>query len=248
MSFQDHFSGHAVQYAQARPDYPPELFAWLASLPGERELAWDVGCGNGQAALALTDHFERVVATDASAAQVGQAERHRAIDYRVEPAELPTLALHSVDLITVAQALHWFDLEAFYAIARCVLRHDGVIAAWCYGISRVEPTIDVVFDRLYRGLLAPFWPVERKHIENAYADLAFPFRAIAAPGFTLRQQWTLDQYLDYLRSWSASQRHLREKGIDAVDAIQSDMARAWGNPSQVREVVWPLTLKVGRLG
>lgn len=244
--FKDHFSAHAGLYAAARPGYPDALFDWLASLPGERELAWDVGCGSGQCALPLAARFERVVATDPSAAQVARAEGRSNIDYRVEPAELPSLARGSVDLITVAQALHWFDVEAFYDAAYGVLRQDGVIAVWCYGLSVVQPAVDQVFMRLYRGLLAPYWPPERRHVENAYVELGFPFEPIEAPRFAIEQDMDLGQYLDYLRSWSASQAYLLKHGEDPVLQVAEAMAEAWGDPAQPRRVRWPLQLKVGR--
>lgn len=244
--FKDHFSAQADLYAAARPSYPAAMFDWLAALPGERELAWDVGCGNGQSALQLAERFERVIATDPSAAQVALAQTQANVDYRVEPAELPSLPLGSVDLITVAQALHWFDLDAFYAAAYGVLRSDGVIAIWCYGSSEVSPEVDGVFLKLYRDILGPYWPPERRHVENGYKDLAFPFEPIDAPSFSIELDLSLADYLDYLRSWSASQACLRKTGEDPVLQIEAEMAAAWGADGQVRRVRWPIHLKAGR--
>jgi len=244
--FKDHFSAQAGLYSAARPTYPDALFDWLASLPGERELAWDAGCGSGQASVPLASRFERVVATDPSAAQLALAESVRNIDYRTEEAELPSLPTGSVDLITVAQALHWFELEAFYDAAYGVLRRDGVIAVWCYGLSVVTPAVDQVFMRLYRGVLAPYWPPERKHVENGYAGLEFPFERIEAPRFSIDLEMRLPDYLDYLRSWSATQAFLRATGEDPVAQIAEDMATAWAEPELPRRVRWPLQLKVGR--
>lgn len=244
--FKDHFSAQADLYAAARPSYPEALFDWLAELPGERELAWDVGCGSGQAALALARRFERVVATDPSAAQIALADTLGNIDYRVEPAELPSLPLGSVDLITVAQALHWFELDAFYDAAYGVLRRDGVIAVWCYGISVVQPAVDQVFMRLYRNVLGPYWPPERKHVENGYADLEFPFERIDAPRFHIERDLRLADYLDYLRSWSASQAYLRKHGDDPLLQVVEEMEAAWGDPAMPRRVRWPIHLKAGR--
>ncbi len=245
MTFKDHFSGHAGTYAAARPHYPAALFEWLAGQCARRELAWDAGCGNGQAAVALAAHFRRVVATDPSAAQIAQAIAHPNIDYRVEPAEQPQLDDHSVDLLTVAQALHWFDLDRFYAAAMRVLHPQGVIAVWTYGLSNVDANVDREFMRLYDDILGPYWPAERRHVENGYADLPFPFRKIEAPGFAMECNWTLPQYLAYLRSWSASQRCLREKGEDAVALAMPAFEAAWGNPLDTRRVRWPLGLRVG---
>lgn len=247
MPFQDHFSGHAADYAAARPTYPPALYAWLAAQCGARTSVWDAGCGNGQAAVALAAYFDHVTATDPSAAQIAQATPHPRVTYRVEAAERCTLAARSVDLVTVAQALHWFDLDAFHAQTRRVLKPGGVIAEWCYGLSRVTPAVDNVFAQLHDSTLRPYWPPERRHIETGYRTLAFPFAVLTPiPTFEMRSDWTLPQYLAYLRSWSASQRHLHASGRDAVDAATPDFTRAWGDPAQRRAVCWPLALRAGR--
>lgn len=245
MSFKDHFSGHAGSYAAARPRYPAALHDWLAAQCARRELAWDAGCGNGQATVALAPHFGRVIGTDPSAPQIAQAELAPNVEYRVEPAEAPSLEEASADLVTVAQALHWFDLERFFPAVRRVLRPDGVFAAWTYGLSNVDAAVDRVFLRLYEDILGPYWPAERRHVESGYATLAFPFERIEAPAFEMRCDWTLAQYLAYLRSWSATQRYVREKGEDPVATIADEFARAWGDAPRVRAVRWPLGLRAG---
>ena len=246
MSFKDHFSGHAGTYAAARPRYPAALFDWLAAQCERRELAWDAGCGNGQATVALAAHFERVVGTDPSAPQIAQAEPRGNVEYRVEAAESPTFADASVDLATVAQALHWFDLDRFHAGVRRVLRPGGVIAAWTYALSNVDAGVDAQFMRLYETVLGPYWPPERQHVENGYAHLPFPFERIDAPAFAMECNWTLSQYLAYLRTWSAAQRYLRETGDDPVALVEPEFRLAWGDPSATRTVRWPLGLRVGR--
>ena len=245
MGFHDHFSGHAAGYAQARPTYPAALFDWLASQCGERALAWDAGCGNGQAACELAARFKRVVATDPSAEQIAQATPHARIEYRVEPAEAPTLADHSVDLATVAQAMHWFDLPRYFASVRRVLKPTGVIAVWTYGLSRVDEAVDRVFMRLYDDVLGPYWPPERRHVQNGYAELPFPFTPIEAPPFAMECDWTLAQYLAYIRTWSATQRYLRTNGEDPVALVERDFAQAWGDVEVPRCVSWPLGLRAG---
>lgn len=244
--FADHFSGHAASYAEARPRYPAALFAWLAAQCPGRALAWDAGCGNGQASVALAAHFDAVFATDPSAAQVAAAEPDARVRYAVEPAERCSLADGSADLATVAQAYHWFDADAYCAEAARVVRQGGVVAVWTYAESRVSPAVDAVFARLNDGLVLADWPPERAHVVNGYRDLPFPFAPIAAPAFELACDWTLPQYAAYLRSWSASQRYRQRTGRDAVDEVMADMAAAWGDPAAARRVRWPLTLRVGR--
>lgn len=246
MNFADHFSGHAADYAQARPTYPDALYDWLAAQCARRELAWDAGCGNGQAARALAMRFARVIATDPSAGQIEQAAPDAHIEYRVEPAEAPSLDASSADLVTVAQALHWFDLPRFYSAVRRTLRPGGVIAAWTYGLTHVDAAVDRVFMQLYDEVLGDYWPHERRHVENGYAELDFPFVPIEAPAFEMECAWSLPHYLAYLRTWSATQRYLRARGEDPVAAMAPDFQCAWGDPSTPRRVRWPLGLRVGR--
>ena len=247
MAFQDHFSGHADAYAQARPRYPEALFDWLSDQCLHHDLAWDAGCGNGQASLALARRFARVHASDPSARQIAAAPQDPRIHWRVEPAEHCSLHGHSADLVTVAQAYHWFEHDRFCSEARRVLRPGGLVAVWCYGLCRVSPAVDVLFHRLYEDVLGRFWPHERVHVEDGYRRLPFPFDEIGdVPRFRMQLDWTLPQYLDYLRSWSASQRYLQETGSDAVSAMQESFTAAWGEPQTAREVRWPLSVRAGR--
>lgn len=246
-SFKDHFSSHAARYARARPTYPDALFDWLAQAGSRRRLAWDAGCGNGQATVALARVFDRVVGTDPSAEQIAQAATASNVDYRVEAAESPTFADGSVDLVTVAQALHWFDLPRFYDAVRRVLAPEGVVAVWSYGLSQVTRDVDAVFLRLYDQWLGSYWPPERRHIENGYADLDFPFARIEpVPAFEMECEWTLAQYLAYLGTWSATQRYVKATGVDPIERIAPEFATAWGDAA-TRTVRWPLVLRVGRV-
>jgi len=244
--FKDHFSGHAAAYAQARPRYPEALFAWLAAQCPQRELVWDAGCGNGQASVALANHFDRVFASDPSATQIAAATAHPNVRYSVEPAEQCSLPDHGADLVTVAQALHWFDHPRFYAEVRRVLKPGGLIAVWTYERSSVTPDVDAVFAKLYLGELGDHWPPERRHIEAGYATLPFPFAERSAPVFELVCDWTLAQYLAYLSSWSAAQRYLKATGRDAIAAFAPALAQAWGDPETIRAVSWPMTLRLGQ--
>jgi SAM-dependent methyltransferase len=246
VSFKDHFSGHAARYRDARPHYPRELFAWLASQCSARGLAWDAGCGNGQASTALAAHFDEVYATDPSQPQIEHAIAHPRVRYRVEPAEQCGLADHAADLATIAQALHWLDVDAYNAQLTRVLKPGALVAQWCYGLMRVTPAFDAAVAELYEPVLGPYWPPERRHIEAGYATLPFPFAAIAVPAFEMRHEWVLAEVLGYLESWSALQRHRKATGRDALAEFQPKLASAWGDPDQRRAVVWPLTVRAGR--
>ena len=246
-SFKDHFSGHATLYREARPLPPADWFAWLAGQAPDRALAWDAGCGNGQASLGLAAHFERVVATDPSATQIGQAAAHPAIDYRVEPAERSSLAAASASLVCVSQALHWFDLDAFHAEVRRVAGPGALVAISGYGNCSVDRAVDAVERALYAGTLEGDWPPERALVDHGYRGLPFPFEPVPTPSFGMRADWDLAQFLAYLRSWSATQRYVTRTGVDPVQAVAPALAQAWGDPEQVRAVRWPFFTHVGRV-
>ena len=220
------------------------MFDYLAGLVGRR-LAWDCATGNGQAAIALAAHFDRVVATDASQAQVDAALAHPGVSYRVAAAEDSGLDADTVDLVTVGQALHWFDIPRFFAEAARVLVAGGHVAAWCYELCTVSPGCDAAVSRLYDDIVAAFWPPERRLIEEAYADIAFPGTEIETPSFEMDVRWTVDDMLGYLRTWSACQHYLREHGEDPVNQVEDELRKAWGAAS--RRVRWPLTVRVSRL-
>lgn len=244
--FKDHFSGHAALYRQSRPRYPDSLYDWLAAQAPTRTCAWDCATGNGQAAVALARHFDQVIATDASAEQIAQAEVADKVHYRVASAEHSGLPDHSADLVTVAQAAHWFNLADFYAEVRRVARPGGVLALWCYGLTRITPAIDAVVDHYYRDIVGPWWPPERQHIESAYGDLPFPFAPLQVPDFRMQADWTLEQLLAYLASWSATRRCAAATGNDPILALAPLLGAAWGEAAQ-HAVTWPLGVRAGRI-
>jgi SAM-dependent methyltransferase len=247
MSFKDHFSRLAAQYAAFRPAYPPELFYCLAQLCSDRRVAWDCACGTGQASVALAEHFEAVIATDASPQQVAAATPHDRVTYRVAKAAGSGLDSKSVDLVTVAQALHWFDLDSFYAEVERVLVPSGVIAVWTYGVLHVEgEAVDTLVQEFYHDIVGPYWPPERRHVEQGYRTLAFPFASVAVPSFNMEVMWQRAHFLGYLRSWSATGRYVAVKGDDPVAELEQRLAPLWADPERARKVTWPLAMRVGR--
>ena len=243
----DHFSRQAAQYQANRPGYPPPLFGFLAQLAPARHRALDCATGNGQAAQALAVHFAEVVATDLSLAQLSRATPVLNVRYVAALADRLPVRDCSVDLITIAQALHWFATDSFYAEARRVARPGAVIAAWSYGLARITPEVDAMVTRLYTDIVGPYWPPERCLVESGYRDLPFPFEAIPAPPFALRDHWPLERLAGYLASWSAVQRCKDATGRDPLDAVREPLAAAWGDPAASRLVEWPLALRVGRI-
>lgn len=246
-AFRDHFSDVAKRYADFRPSYPVALFDFLATLAPRHSVVWDCACGNGQATLDLAQRFDRVIATDASREQIASAKRQAKVEYRVAPAEQSGLPGESVALVTVAQALHWFDLDRFYAEARRVLSPNGLLAAWAYGMNVVEgDAVNHLVQDFYSNTVGPYWPPERKLVEEGYRTIPFPFEEIPTPTFRMQVRWTLDQLLGYFSTWSATNRCIKATGRNPLEALSANLGRVWGDPGSTRPVFWPLSLRVGR--
>lgn len=245
MTFEDHYSGHADAYARHRPRYPAELFTWLASVTPGRSLAWDAGTGNGQVAIALTEHFDRVMATDASADQLSRAVAHERIAYRNEPAGRVPLPAASVDLITAGAAAHWFELDDFYNEARRVGASGGVVALFSYGPRDIARSISPIVERFNDEILDRWWPERIEYVHDRYARLPFPFEEIAAPTFEMSVNWNAGDVLAFLETWSASQRYLQHHGRRATDAISRELEEGWG--ASRREIQWPVFMRAGRV-
>jgi SAM-dependent methyltransferase len=248
MSFKDHFSGHADDYKAFRPAYPPELFAYLASLVSTDELVWDCGTGNGQAAIDLAGHFARVFATDASPEQLRQAEPHPRVEYAVAPAERCPLPDLSVNLVTVAQALHWFDLEKFYNEVRRVCKPGGFLAAWTYNLLSVNASIDPILDRLQSEYVGPFWPPERALVDAGYRTIDFPFQEFPIPRFVMQADWDFSRVMGYINTWSSTKAFIRENGFNPLERLTPEFLQTWGDPAMVRTVRWQFYLRLGRIG
>ncbi len=246
--FPDHFSGVAALYARSRPTYPAELFTWLASTVEHRGVVWDCATGSGQAAVALAALFGRTIASDASQQQLEQAVRAPGISYLCCTAESVPLADSTLDLITVAQALHWFTRDAFYAEVRRLLRPNGVIAAWTYGKCLVvgKPAITAILDDFHDRIVWPFWPPERSHVDSGYTQIDFPFARLPVPSLEMRRTWTLDELIAYLGSWSSVSRYQAECGADPRSLIVDILRAHWGDGDTRQELVWPLGVLAGR--
>lgn len=243
--FEDHFSKQSQLYAQYRPKYPEEIYAYLASISRGRSLAWDCGTGNGQAAVGLAEYFDRVYATDASAEQISRASTHEKVEYGVEPAEHVSLAASSADLVTVAVAIHWFDLDEFYREVKRVLKPEGVMAAWTYSLTEISPEIDRLVYRYYDEILKGYWPERIRYLEEKYETLPFPFEEIVPPAFVMKADWDLNQFAGFLDSWSATQRYKEQRGGHPLERLWDELTAAWGNENETRLIRWPLHFRIG---
>lgn len=244
-AFSDHFAIVARSYATYRPHYPAALFDWLASSSRERERAWDCGTGSGQAAVALASRFVDVVATDASMSQLGTAECAAGLSYVAMTAEQAALGTRSTDLITVAQALHWFDHRRFFTEVDRVLKPGGALAVWSYGLLAVEPTIDAVLRHFYFDVLAHHWPVERALVDSGYAGIALPYPEVDAPRFAMTATWSLARLGGYLSTWSAVGRYRIAVGVDPLPELMRQLESAWGMTGE-RRIHWPLVVRFAR--
>lgn len=244
-AFKDHFSAVAADYASARPEYPAALFEWIASIAPACTMAWEAGCGSGQASRGLASRFDRVHASDPSAQQIAQASAPGNVHFAVEAAERCRLPDASVDAVCVAQALHWFDRGAFFAECARVLRPSGVLVAWGYQDIEVPQGIAAANTALQDEIRA-YWPPERVLIDAGYANFDWPFERMAAPALELVAQWTLPRLLGYFSSYSASKRCREATGRDPVAAHAAALAAAWGDPGVARTVRWPMFVHARR--
>lgn len=241
------FSPIAREYARYRPTYPPELFRYLASRVPGRSLAWDCATGSGQAAVGLVDHFQQVIATDISDELLAQAVPHPRISFRHADAVMSGIPAHAVDLVTVANAMHWFHGDAFEQEVRRVLKPGGVIAAWSFAFADISPEVDRLTRKVHNEIVDPFWIGPNHIVEHGYKDLQFGFAPVVPPPIAMTSHWDLDQLEGYMRTWSASVKYLKQHGQDPVRLVHEELLAAWGDPEQAREVRWQLNLRVGRV-
>ena len=246
MTFKDHFSTQAESYARFRPTYPASLYAWLASSVPARDLVWDCGTGSGQAAVALAGHFAQVIASDPSREQIEHATAHTRVRYFVASAEQPPAEAMGADLVTVAQALHWFDFERFYPALKRVLKPGGLFAAWGYGHLQITPEVDAVVRHYYTDVVGPYWPPDRRHIESGYRSIPFPLTELATPEFEMTARWTVEDLIGYLDSWSATRRYLQAHDVNPLLSLRPALTEAWGSVPE-RQVAWPLFLRLGQI-
>ncbi|MCE7919151.1 MAG: class I SAM-dependent methyltransferase [Chloroflexi bacterium CFX1] len=241
------FSLHPDQYAASRPQYPRELFAFLAAAAPERARAWDCATGNGQAAVSYAEYFSQVQATDISPEQLRHADARPKIHYSVCPAERTPFANRAFDLIGVAQAIHWFDQPRFFQETERLLKPGGILAVWGYSHMFITPEADALIAEKLDPLINPFWASGNRQLMDGYPDLRLPFDPIEPPrDLAIQIAWTLPQLLDYIRTWSAVKRYAEKFGSDPVTAVEPGLQTAWQNPDQPRLIRIPLIFKASR--
>jgi ubiquinone/menaquinone biosynthesis C-methylase UbiE len=242
----DNFSTQSKLYAQFRPTYPVELFEFLYSLLTEYKTAWDCGTGNGQIAVKLAEKFNKVYATDISLNQLNNAVQRENVYYKIESAEKTSFEENQFDLITVGQAIHWFDFEKFYNEVRRTLKQDGILAVIGYSLVRVNSQIDKIVDTFYSDVVGNYWDAERKYIDEEYRTIPFPFSEIETPEFSSRFTWSFDHMIGYLNTWSAVQHYKKANKTNPVDEVSDELKRVWKNDKS-KPASFPILLRVGKL-
>ncbi|MBX3709888.1 MAG: class I SAM-dependent methyltransferase [Gammaproteobacteria bacterium] len=248
MKYINHFGEKSEDYSRYRPDYPSELYHYLANLTVKHDLAWDCGTGNGQAAMCLAAYFELVIGSDVNQAQLDVARKKNNIRYHCWSAEKTELSDATVDLITIAQALHWFDLDAFYREVKRVSKEAGIISAWCYSLPLINEEIDAIVMKLYAEILGEqYWPTERRYIDEEYQTIFFPFRKIITPKFAIVKEVNLTQFMGYLNTWSAVKEYQKVNDNNPTALIYPDLLAAWEKPEEEHVIRWPIHLLAGHV-
>lgn len=240
----DYFSGHSKLYATFRPTYPEDLYAFIFKHVKKFDTAWDCATGNGQVAQVLARHFKQVEATDLSQQQLDSAIQINNIHYSAQRAEKTNFPEKHFDLITVGQALHWFDVDRFYIEAKRVGKRDAMLAVWGYAICKVNSNVDEHFDHFYNGVVGPYWDSARKMVEEEYANVPFPFEQVETPKFSIVVEWTLEEFAGYLTTWSATQKFMKDKNYNPVPEVVKLIQPHW---NEKEKVSFPVFLKLGRI-
>ncbi|MEP7232294.1 MAG: class I SAM-dependent methyltransferase [Ginsengibacter sp.] len=241
----DNFSKQAESYAKFRPGYPDELFHFLFSLAAEKKAAWDCGTGNGQVAFQLAKQFDEVYATDISASQITNAVSKENIRYSKVSAEETAFSGNAFDMITVGQAIHWFNFEKFYKEVNRTLKPGGYIAVFGYGLLKIEKEIDLIITDFYKNTTGPYWDAERKYIDENYETIPFPFREIKAPIFNSECNWGLEAVAGFLNTWSAVQHYIKANNKNPVDSLVATLKNLWAS-NEKKDVSFPIFMRVGK--
>lgn len=246
MTYIDHFNDASDKYASFRPYYPKALFDFLSTLVSKRARVWDCGTGNGQAAFSLAKRFQDVFATDVNRKQLDMAPKKNNVQFVCCPAEKTPFLDKTFDLITIAQALHWFDLESFYKEARRVAKPSSIIAAWCYSLGTINVKVDTVVRTLYIDILGDeYWPKERRYIDEHYRTIRFPFKKMQTPEFTIEKKLDFFSLIGYLNTWSALKEYQKRQHTNPIELIYDKLLSAWGDPKTELLMRWNLHLLVG---
>ena len=244
--FKDHFSHDSGSYSRYRPRYPSALFDFLASSCQETRWAWDLACGSGQSAVELARRFRRASASDASYRQIDRAVKAANLTYSVGPAHSIDAEDGALDLVTVAQALHWFEVDEVFTEVDRVLKPGGLLAVWGYQLLSIDPSVDNLVRSFEASVVGDYWPPERAILESGYRGVSFPYSQIATPLFQMSTDWSLEEVVGYLGTWSSVRGYRKAVGGDPLPSLRARMSSVWGDDASKKTVTWPLHLWLGR--
>lgn len=242
----DNFSGNSDQYALFRPEYPPILVEYICGLVRDPKTAWDCGTGNGQLAKLLSGKFSKVIATDLSQDQIKNAFQAKNIEYHTQTAESADFGVQKFDLITVAQAIHWFDFEKFFDVVRKHAHQETIFAVIGYGRVKINPEIDSILDKFYFEVIGSYWDKERRYVDDEYKSIPFPFDEINAPAFTIDLEWNIHHFEGYINTWSAVKHFVKANGYNPVEGLIGEIRDFW-KPNEVKQVCFPILLRIGKV-
>lgn len=244
------FSVAPEAYAANRPTYPAALFSWIASRCRHHERAWDCGTGSGQAALGLANHFAAIEATDISDEQIGQGFGASSVRYSVQRAERTDFDDASFDLVAVAQALHWFDFDAFWPEVRRVAKPGAFFCAWGYSWFEAEVDVQASFVDRILDVLKPYWAPNNRLLWDGYRsdEVHFPFPRVEAPAFAIEVQWTVAQLVGYVRTWSAYKRAQADsRSVRIIAELEADAENRLRHRDPMPFRI-PITVAAGPIG
>ncbi len=242
----DNFSGNSDQYARFRPEYPGNLADFIYGLVPDPKTAWDCGTGNGQLAKLLSGKFSKVIATDLSQNQIDNAFKGQNIEYQVQAVEIANFGNERFDLITVAQAIHWFDFDRFYDVVKSHAHTETIFAVIGYGRVKINPEIDSILDKFYFEVIGSYWDKERRYVDDEYKSIPFPFDEINAPAFTIDLEWNIHHFEGYINTWSAVKHFVKANGYNPVEGLIGEISNFW-KPNKVKQVCFPILLRIGKV-
>lgn len=242
----DNFSTQSDDYAKFRPKYTQSLIDYLIANTSNHTTCWDCGTGNGQLAVQLSSYFDQVHATDISEKQLVNAIQKQNIHYTKQPAEETNFPDQNFDLITVAQAAHWFDHIKFNAEVKRVLKPGGLVALIGYGLVNVDDPFRSIIEDFYWNVTKPYWDPERDHIEESYQTIPFPYDEIKdLPNFNIKKQMNLNDLVGYISTWSAVQHFKKKNGFSPIDTLTKNLHEYSSNGPL--EVTFPVFARIGRI-
>lgn len=205
-SFQPKFGHAAEEFQRYRPDYPAALYDHILAQVSEqsRGCAMDLGAGTGRVTAHLLPYFREVISVEPDRGMAAKIVerfpqamvREATVEDHVQPAE-------SVDLITIANALHWMEADRVFANTRVWLRPGGILAVCDLPLPKATATIEALTLAELRG---PWKPHRDPRLRR---DLIWQDQVRGAPGFKIIEETRFTHVIpmtpqDYVGFWRST--------------------------------------------